>query len=140
MTAVTYNAARSLVAGRTVGLQYSLDLRCVEGYPARTRKVGVDDQRTLNDSLERLRYFGKATWQVQVLTLSAAELLALREFLDSTEGGEPFSFDEFGSIAAPGALVTAKRTTPGYSEQRIPGTGATRADDACQVTFDVEQA
>lgn len=140
MTAVSYNAARSLIVGHTLGLQYGLDLRVVDGYPRRSRKVGVDQQRTISDKVETLRHFAKATWQLQVLVTTTAELLALREFLDSTESGESFFFDEYGSVASPGTLVTVIRTQGAYSEERYGGTGATPSADAIQVTFDIEQA
>lgn len=137
MTAVTYNAVDrgSLVAGHTAGLSYSLDLRCLEGSPVRTRKVGEESQRTLNDTVETLRYYGKSTWQVQVLLLSSAELLAMREFLDSVEGGETFTFDEFGSVAVPVASVNVKRIAKGYQEAQIAG-----AANVYTISFDLEAA
>jgi hypothetical protein len=139
MTAIVYTALRELVSGHTASTSYAMDLRCTAGYPRRTTNVGADEQRSVNNSREVLLHFAQLQWEVQVLTRTAGELLQLREFLASTMGGEQFTFDEFGSVAVPGAGVPAARTALGWDERRIPSSGASISDEAALVTFTIER-
>ena len=140
MGAVTYTAKRSLIAGHTAGAQYSLDLRIVEGGLGVGRKVGTEQQRTLSDKTETLYYFGKTRWNVAVLVLNATERAALAEFLHSVEAGESFVFSPYGTVAAMGTTYTVRRVAFDYSFERLEATGATPADDAMRVSFDIEEA
>lgn len=139
MTAIVYTAKRELIGGHVADTQYAMDLRCTAGYPRRSTDVGADEQRSINNGREVLLHFSVQRYEIEVLTRTGAELLQLREFLASTQGGETFTFDEFGSVAAPGATVTAMRTTLNWGERRIPSSGATMSDEAALVAFAIER-
>lgn len=136
MSAVTYTATRGLIAGHTVDLEYSLDLLTVD--LDERRVVGREQQRSLSDKTETLWYFGVDEWSVRVVAQGEAALLALKEFLKSTEGGEIFEFDAYGSVSTPDAPVNVRRESPEYGLERITNNGT--PDDAFEVTFTVREA
>ena len=138
MTAAVFVAKRSLVSGHTLGLEYSLNLRCTEGGLQVGRKVGSTVQRSLSDRTETLYFYGKTTYQLTVLVLTLAERLALEEFLHSTEAQEAFTFSAYGSVGSLGTTITARRTDGAYNFERLDNTGATRDADAMRVSFAIE--
>lgn len=54
--------------------------------------------------------------------ITEALMLQYREFLASVAGGETFTFDRYGTIAAPVESKTAILSSEGYSEERIEKT------------------
>lgn len=140
MTAVTYTARRELIGGHVAESVYSMNLRALEGYPRRSRKVVADSAESLAGYVETLRHNARYRWEVQVLTTTLAERLQMREFLASTEGRETFTFDEFGSVASPGTTVLVRRPTLDFDEQPIGGSATSPIDEACYFKFDVEAA
>lgn len=140
MTAVVYNAKRSLIAGHTSGTQYTLNLRVTEAGLTIGRKVGADVQRTLSDKTETLYYFGKTTWNVTALAMNGTELAALQEFLHSVEAQESFTFSPYGVSGNLGTTYTVRRVQSNYTLERLDGTGSSASNDAMRVTFDIEEA
>lgn len=138
MTAAVFVAKRSLISGHTVGQEYPIELRCVEGGLQVGRKVGSAVQRSLSDRTETLYFFGKVTYQITVLALTLAERLLLEEFLHSTEAQESFTFSPFGTTGVLGATIVARRTDGAYTYERLDNTGATREADAVRVSFSIE--
>jgi len=55
--------------------------------------------------------------------LTEAQMPQWREFLASVEGGELFTFDRYGTIAAPVEPANAILETTDYTEERIVGAG-----------------
>lgn len=139
MTAVVYNAKRSLIAGHSSGTQYTLNLRVTEAGLTIGRKVGADVQRTLSDKTETLYYFGKTTWSVTALAMGS-EIPALQEFLHSVEAQESFTFSPYGVSGNLGTTYTVRRAQSNYTFERLDGTGSSASSDAMRVTFDIEEA
>jgi len=141
MAAVTYNAKRSLIAGHTVETQYTLNLRIVEGGLSISRKVGAEIQRTLSDKTETLYYFGKSAYNVTALVMSAAELLAIQEFLHSVEAQESFTLSPYGVAGNMGTTFTVRRVAGSYNLERLDGSGGSNpAEDGMRVNFELEEA
>lgn len=140
MAAVVYDAKRSLIAGHSQGVQYTLNLRIVEGGLSIARKVGTEVQRSLSDKTETLYYYGKTTWNVAVLALSSSEVLALQEFLHSVEALETFTFSPYGVAGNLGTTYTVRRIAGNYSLERLDGTGSSPSEDAMRVSFELEEA
>lgn len=121
MTAVQYTARRSLIPGHSVSTAYSLDLACQDLGPA--RDPAVEASQSLNGRRETLRYFAVETYAVTTAPLAGAALLAVKEFLDSCEASEEFSWDPYGTVAAPLTPLTATLEKGGYGMTRALQTG-----------------
>ncbi len=140
MTAVVFNAKRSLIAGHSAGVEYTLNLRVVEGGMTIGRKVGSEVQRTLSDKTETLYFYGKTTWNVTVLVTGSTERAALQEFLHSVEAQESFTFSPYGVAGSLGTTYTVRRVNVNYSFERLDATGSSPDEDAMRVSFDIEEA
>lgn len=138
MTAAVYVAKRSLIAGHSAGSEYGIDFRVAEGGLQVARKVGSTVQRSLSDKTETLYFYGKATFTLTVIAVDASARGWLEEFLHSTEAQEAFTFSPYGSVAAPGSTLIARRVEGAYAWERIDFTGATIADDVMRASFEIE--
>jgi hypothetical protein len=100
MTAVTYQARRSLIPGHSANTSYSLDVRCSDIAIVRNQNRIV--KRPIGGTnAEIIRWSGFNSYQVTAVPLAGTPLAALIEFLDSCED-QSFTFDPYGSIATPG--------------------------------------
>lgn len=138
MTAVTYVAKRSVIAGHSAGTEYGLNLRIAEGGLQVARKVGSTVQRSLSDRTETLYFYGKATYSLIAIAAGATERAALEEFLHSTEAQEAFAFSPYGTVASPGTTLTARRVEGSYQWERLDNTGATAVEDVMRASFEIE--
>jgi hypothetical protein len=103
MTAVTYEAKRSIIAGHAPLTDYSLDLSCTAIEPSRTQTQEVAE--SLSGDRETLRFNVILTWDVTLAPIGGATLSAVEEFLHSVESGEQFSFDPYGTSNTPDAPI-----------------------------------
>lgn len=134
MTAVTYTARRSLIPGHTATTSYSLDLNVVD-MPI-DREPSVTIQKSLDGHEEAIRFHAVEFYNVSLSLHSAAQIAAIKEFLDSVEAKETFTFDAYGSASAPVSPLTATLESPGYQLQRQPR-GQGGANDDYRTTFRV---
>lgn len=118
MTAVTYIAKRSIVAGHVVNNSYSINI------PVVSMPVSRQPKKNMNESLSMVRetiYHGAAElWEIQTPLLTSSQTLAMKEFLDSVEDGSAFTFDAYGSVNTPVNQVSAEIESTGYPMQREP--------------------
>ena len=119
MTAITYTAKRSVIAGHTAGTDYSIDV-VLEQADKSVRPV-VDQQRSISGAQETLLHRVDVTWQIVIGSINNAGLPAMREFLDSVYAGEAFIIDIYGSVATADSPINVE-ATPGYQERRVNGT------------------
>lgn len=116
MTAVTYIAKRSIVAGHVVNNSYSINI------PVVSMPVSRQPKKTMNESLSLLRetiYHGSSEmWNIQTALLTPSQTLSIKEFLDSVEDGSSFTFDAYGNVNTPVNQVTAEIESTGYSMER----------------------
>lgn len=120
---VTYTATESLLPFRSAGQLVSFEIDFQES--RRSRAVEKTVQRSEGGSMEVLKHRADVSWDVTFEPVNGAKLDQLREFLDSTEGGEAFLMDPYGTSSAP---VTVKRIDEGYSEEPFMRNGSERTD------------
>lgn len=106
----TYYARRSLIAGHVDGVQYAASFATLTN--SRQREVSKNAVRSLSGKIETLYFYGERRYRITFAPVHAADLAALREMLDSTESGEPFTATVNGDALA---AVTVKRTDGGYT-------------------------
>jgi hypothetical protein len=131
---VLYTAARSVISGHTAGNSYTLDLALRE--KDRKRRVKKDIAESLDGHVFTTYHHGRVSWSIKSRPLTLTETLAWREWLDSVEDGQLFSFDpDFAAGASPhhyrGVILEGSQ----YSEQRVES-GTSQADH--RFVFSVE--
>jgi len=112
MGTFTYTASESLRPGRLIGDLVSFDIQVQDA--RRSRQVQKEVATSLGGAIEVIKHRGEVTWSITFEPANGVKLLQLREFLDSTEGGEPFSMDLYGAQSEP---VNVKRTDDSYTEE-----------------------
>lgn len=118
MTAVSYTAKRSLIAGHTVNTVYYLDLPVVS-MPIQ-RNVDRERQQSLNGNRETITFYRCEIWDVSLANMSGTLAAQVKEFLDSVEDGEGFTFDPYGSANTPNNPLPAEIESTGYNSDRTP--------------------
>ena len=100
MAVITYIAARSLVAGHTAGDEYAIEIPFSRW--DRVAKREAETIRTLSgNSFTRLHRIDTSYDAGTVPVDDTALINQMREFLASVAGGEEFTVDPLGTIAAP---------------------------------------
>lgn len=108
MTAITYTAKDrgSLYAGHTAGSSYSLETDAEKLDPKR-KVVGHQSEAldgTTEGSLDRI----ERGFSVLTDIITEAQRPLWEEFIDSVAVAEAFTFDPYGTIAAPDAPITVR--------------------------------
>lgn len=134
MTAVTYTARRSIIAGHTINVAYSLDLNVVD-LPI-DREPSVSVQRSLDGQQETIRFHAVEFYNVVLAVHTASQIAAIKEFLDSVEAKELFTFDPYGTANVPAAPLTASMDSNGYQLVRQPR-GQSGSNDDYRASFRV---
>jgi hypothetical protein len=137
MAVFTYTAKRSVVAGHTVGAEYSLEIS-IQPSP-RAREIVKTEQRSRGGATETIYHRADVTRQITLRPIRASELAAVHEFLDSVEGGESFGFDMYGTIAAPHNLVTCIRIDEALEDTIRAVGGALDASAIYTITFKIRE-
>lgn len=131
---IAYTALRSIVLPHIEGNGYSMEIGCTEAI--RSRSVNKTAVRSLGGAMEVLRGYADTEWQLTFEPVSGHRLNLLREFLDSTDSGEPFLIDVYGDSSS---MRTMRRTDEGYSEQTFMRVGS-EASDLFQVSITAIEA
>jgi len=92
---ITYNAKRSLVAGHTLGDEYTLVLGAQTINPRRRRNAKRVE--ALDDSSETDLYGINKMWFITTTELRGTEELEFLEFWESVAAGEFFQFDPYAT-------------------------------------------
>lgn len=124
MANFVYTATEDLVGGHSSGDIVNLDIG-VQDDTARSRSVEKSVQKSIGGAIEVLKHRADVTWNVTLEPVSGPTLALVREFMSSTEGGEPFTMDLYGTSSAPKAV---KRIDDGYTEQAFMRRGAESSD------------
>lgn len=112
MANFVYTATEELIGGRSSGDIVVLDIGVQEALRSRSTEKNV--QRSQGGAMEVLWHRADVTWSVTLEPVSGVTLDIVREFMASTEAGEAFSMDLYGTASRPKAV---KRIDDGYSEQ-----------------------
>lgn len=147
MIRVTFTAARSMTgdheSGDTVVVEFSAAQPLTPG-----REVKRDQQVALGGARETLHHYGLRTWSVTTGPLYGASLDAVREFLDSCEGGEEFALEPWRYDAGPSLeldfltprlriaeSVDCYLSSEGYTLSLLAPEATGGADDVYQLSF-----
>ncbi len=119
MPAIQYTALRSIDAGsgRQSGTSYSFDLELQT--EDQSRKVFKSVATALDGNTETLTQRREDRFNLTATLIGDAPLAQMIEFLNSTESGEIFKFDQLGSVASPINPLSAKIDGSGYSISRV---------------------
>lgn len=131
---IVYTARRSLIGGHVAGTQYAAAFACTS--IVKRREVVKSVQRSLSGATETLYHRGDNAWQVQFSPVNGASLLALLEFLDSTESGDSFTATLNGDA---NPTVGVRRTDNGYTLTMASELGSPTTD-YFTATIDVVQS
>lgn len=115
---VTYTATRSIAPGHQIGVVYELPLLFLADATQSVQDL-KEEPEAMAGNFETLFYGQVRRWSFSVAAMSIPQAANLREFLDSTAGGELFTMDPYGSPEAPRQLMTVRRRDTGYTEERV---------------------
>ncbi|MDT8382992.1 MAG: hypothetical protein RRB22_01100 [Gammaproteobacteria bacterium] len=115
MTTVNYTAKRSIIAGHVADDTYDLDMKA--GKNNRLPETDKEQHESVGGRLEIIRYKQSIEFDVTTIRILSTDLPAWYEFLDSTDGGEVFTFDRYGTAAVPVDPISVKRVGD-YKEAR----------------------
>lgn len=132
MGTIIYTAKRSLAPGHLLGDEYGLEIGIMDD-AQRSTAVEKETQRALGGATETLRHRSDVNWTLTLEPQRGVDMPFLREFLDSTDGGEPFRMDIYGQY---GQFVNVRRTDSGYTESPFMRAGSA-ADDWFTVAIEV---
>lgn len=119
MAAISYTMherARG-VSGHTVGVQYSFDIE-LRKY-SETSEMKKTQHVALDGKVETVLRGIFATFAVTIGPYSNSNHENVIEFLDSVAGGESFTFDPFGTVAAPDDPQTCRLSAQKINYQRL---------------------
>lgn len=123
MGTIVYIAKRSIAPGHVIGDEYALEIGFQEDATRRSA-VEKDVQRALGGAMETLRHRNDVMWSLTLEPKQGKDMPFVREFLDSTDAGEPFEVDIYGQY---GVLTNVRRTDSGHVETSFMRVGS--ADD-----------
>lgn len=106
---------------RGLGQSYSIDLSTTVRNRSITSKKNFSE--SLNGTREVLFHNSVELWAVTLAPLPIASMPQIREFIESTLGGETFTFDPYGTVAVPDDPFTAELVSSTYQENEIQFTG-----------------
>lgn len=118
MPSITYTALRSVQPGHTIGLNYSFDFQPMQ-LDASTNTVANVSKSISGKVQHVIEHRDKL---IDVVTdyyaTSEAMFLNFREFLESVDEFETFTFDRYGTVASP---VDPKQVelTQNYKSERL---------------------
>jgi hypothetical protein len=123
MGSVVYTATESLLPIRSAGEIVAFEIGFQDA--RRSRSVEKTVQRSEGGAMEVLKHRAEVTWEITFEPVNGTRLKQLREFLDSTEAGEAFLMDPYGTASAP---IQVKRIDEGYSEEPFMRNGSESTD------------
>jgi hypothetical protein len=123
MGSVVYTATESLLPNRLAGQTVAFEIGFQDA--RRSRSVEKTVQRSEGGAMEVLKHRAEVTWDITFEPVNGTTLDQLREFLDSTEAGESFLMDPYGTASTP---TQVKRVDDGYSEEPFIRNGSASTD------------
>lgn len=117
MASVSYTAKRSLRAGVTLNdpIDYDFEVSAVD----RSTKPIVGQKTSLSGWQETVRDRTDELYKVVTIPVLESDFDHFRQFLDSVDGGEFFTFDPYGTNAVPVQAMNCVLAMKGYREKRV---------------------
>ena len=116
MGAVNYQAKRSITGGHVLNTNYDLDIILEQADDSVA--VTSSEIKSLGGNQETVLQNIDFHWQISIGSITSVNKPAVREFLNSVQGGEVFTLDVYGSVAVPDAPVSVV-AKPGYQFSRV---------------------
>ena len=116
MARASYTALRSLDTGVTVNDAIDFDFEVTK--MDRQTKVKRKDHIALSGDQVATKERTDEIYKVATSPVLEANFQPYRQFLDSVDGGEEFTFDPYGTFAAPVDPKTCVIDHKGYTEKR----------------------
>lgn len=138
MAYAQYTAKRSLATAHAASTVYTIPLSISEATPSRVTKRFR--QESLSGASESLYYHGKATWQIVLAPVPLLLTPPLIEFLESTEDGQIFTFDPYGSPDFPVKTLSVIRLDDGYTAERFAQVGQNGSTDLFRFSFSLRES
>jgi hypothetical protein len=120
---IIYTAKRSMVSWHSLNTQYVLEIDCTED--ARERQVEKTSVRSKGGAMEVLYHRSDRQHVITFAPVRGTDLDLLIEMLDSTEAGETFQAQIYGTEAG---LLNLRRTDTSYTLSPFMRVGATDKD------------
>lgn len=117
MASVSYAAKRSLKGGVSVDDPIDFDFS-VSSLDRNTKPV-VGKQISLSGYQETARDRTDVFFKATSVPVLEANFDDFRQWLDSVDGGEPFTFDAYGTTAVPIDPLNVVLDSKGYREKRV---------------------
>lgn len=117
MASVTYLALRSRKAGvnENDSVDFDFDVSVVD----RSTKPIKGSSISLNGYEETTRDRTDEFYKITTIPVLEADFDDFRQFLDSVDGGETFTFDPYGTNASPVQAMNCILSSKGYTEKRV---------------------
>jgi hypothetical protein len=131
---IVFTAKRSLLPGRASGISVGLEVDLLDA--VRRRELRKEVHRASAGAQETLYLGADTCWDLEFEPVSGEMYSRLKEFLDSTAGGELFQVSVYGTEVKP---ITAWRNDSGYSARPLIRTGD-RALDGYVMRISVTEA
>jgi len=125
MATIQYVAKRGLAQGHVMNELYALDIDIVDDGTERSTKVEKDVVQANGGAMEVLYHRRDVTWQLVFAPVRGKDMPVLREFLESTDGGESFNVDIYGQFAQ---AIAVKRIDTSYTETPFMRVGSAALD------------
>ena len=122
MGLVVFTALRSLLPAHAEGDEVTLNVDLQDAI--RGRLVRRDTPRASDGNPETLYHGADTKWELEIAPVSGTTYAMIKEFLDSTAGGELFRIWAYGTEAAP---ISCYRMG-GYAPKVFQRTGQKGAD------------
>lgn len=118
-----YTAKRSLIGSHIVDQNYHLEINATTA--PRSRRTEKSEVRAKGGATETLYHRADREWTITFEPVNGVRLDALIEFLDSTESGEPFQMQLYGTESS---MTSVMRSDDGYELQPFMPVGNERGD------------
>jgi len=123
MTTFVFTLKRSLLPGSIADQQHELEIGATNA--VRARHVEKTEKRARGGATETLYHRADVEWAVTFEPVNGVRLDELIEFLDSTESGEPFAMQLYGTEST---MTSVMRTDNGYQLSPFMAVGGERTD------------
>ena len=135
---VTYIARRSLVSGHSVGAAYSINLALTA--KDRVRRSLGKTAVALGGQSWTTYHRGEVHWRLTTRPLTLTETRNMREFLDSVEDGQYFTWDPtYIAGASPSDRRNVRLESSSYTESRAVQRGDDQSGDRFVFTLELRE-
>ena len=139
MSCVTYAARRALAPGHAIDQIFGLPLRVID-LMRPSGSVLRETQQSISGKVE-IQYYGEVRrWAVTLEPIRVRDAAIHYEFLRSTEDGQAFTFDPYGTLDSPALPLSVVRDDEGYTDDSFIREGRGGITDWVTLAFKVRES